>query len=101
MAYQKRDDDRWARYACQSMLGSILAMQKQYAEAEPMLLSGYQGILQRESTIAALDRIELARAGERIVELYRGWEKPDRAAEWRARLESAKSSAPPVQRWRQ
>jgi eukaryotic-like serine/threonine-protein kinase len=73
----------WERYWSQSLLGASLAGQNQYAEAEPLLVSGYQGMLQREAAIPLEDRLVLSQAGERIVQLHEKWEKPDKAAECR------------------
>lgn len=78
--------DGWRCYAIQSMLGGSLAGQRKYPEAEPLLLSGYQGIIQRQSTIRRYDLHELTAAGDRIVQLYMDWGKPTQAAEWRAKL---------------
>jgi tetratricopeptide (TPR) repeat protein/predicted Ser/Thr protein kinase len=90
--YQKRNDGRWPRYSCESMLGFALERQKKYPDAEPLLLSGFQGIMQRETALADYDRIELKRAGQRIVQLYQDWEKPQQAAEWVARLQAVELS---------
>jgi hypothetical protein len=51
------------RDASQSMLGASLAGQGKYGEAEPLLLSGYAGLLGREATMTVHDRVDLDRAG--------------------------------------
>jgi eukaryotic-like serine/threonine-protein kinase len=84
--YEKTRSDTWDRYNCQRLLGVSLAGQKKYQEAEPLLLSGYEGMRQKESTIPAAKRSELNQAGNRIVQLYRDWRKSDKAAEWRKKL---------------
>jgi tetratricopeptide (TPR) repeat protein/predicted Ser/Thr protein kinase len=84
---EKTAADSWERYWSQNLLGASLAGQSQYAEAEPLLVSGYQGMLQREAAIPLEDRPVLSQAGERIVQLYEKWEKPEKAAEWRQRLQ--------------
>jgi eukaryotic-like serine/threonine-protein kinase len=85
---EKTTANSWERYWSQNLLGATLAGQSQYAEAEPLLISGYQGMLQREAAIPVEDRPVLSQAGERIVQLYEKWEKPEKAAEWRERLQS-------------
>jgi eukaryotic-like serine/threonine-protein kinase len=80
--------DSWERYWSQNLLGASLAGQSQYVEAEPLLVAGYQGMLQREAAIPLEDRRVLSQAGERIVQLYESWEKPEKAAEWREKLQS-------------
>ena len=67
-------------------MGASLAGQKRYAEAEPLLLEGYQGMAERKDRMGVPNWHYLDRAGEWTVDLYRVWGKPDRAAEWRERL---------------
>jgi eukaryotic-like serine/threonine-protein kinase len=74
--------DDWQRYRVASLLGASLAGEKRYAEAEPLLLEGYQGMLARKDRIAIPDRYHLDLAHQWLVQLYRAWEKPDKAAEW-------------------
>jgi non-specific serine/threonine protein kinase/serine/threonine-protein kinase len=85
--------DTWVRYNCQSLLGASLAGQKKYAESEALLLSGYEGMMQRIGTIPAASRFRLEQAGKQIVDLYRKWGKPQKAAEWRAKLQVTKAAA--------
>jgi eukaryotic-like serine/threonine-protein kinase len=84
--YRKKQPDDWKRFRAESLLGASLSGQKRYAEAEPLLLEGYQGMLSRKERIAA-DQFpgwyHLDRAREWIRELYRAWGKPTKAAEWR------------------
>ncbi len=87
---EKVRPEAWERYDCQNMLGASLAGQRKYAEAESLLLSGYGGMIQRESTISAGDRYNVAEAGDRIVKLYQSWGKPDKAAEWRQKLQETR-----------
>jgi eukaryotic-like serine/threonine-protein kinase len=80
--------DSWERYQAHSLLGASLAGQKKYAAAEPLLLSGYQGLAQRAATIPAADRSVVRLGEDWIVKLYRDWGKPEEAVTWRARLET-------------
>jgi hypothetical protein len=41
---RKNQPEDWQRFRAESLLGASLAGQKKYAEAEPLLLSGYQGM---------------------------------------------------------
>lgn len=81
--YQKERPDDWQGFRAASLLGASLAGQKRYAEAEPLLLQGYQGMLARKDRIKAADQYHLERAREWIIELYRAWNKPGKAAEWK------------------
>jgi tetratricopeptide (TPR) repeat protein/predicted Ser/Thr protein kinase len=83
---EKAAVDSWERYWSLNLLGASLAGQGQYAEAEPLLVSGYQGMIQREATIPLEERLVVSQAGERIVQFYENWQKAEKAAEWREKL---------------
>ena len=59
---------------------------RKYAEAEPLLLSGYEGLKAREAKIPADRKDRLIEAGKRVVRLYESWGQPEKAREWRAKL---------------
>ena len=61
------------------MLGASLAGQKKFAEAEPLLLEGYQGMLARKERMAVSDWYHLDRAREWVVRLCQVWDKPAKA----------------------
>ena len=81
--YEKKLPDDWQHFRAESLLGASLAGQKKYAEAEPLLLEGYQGMRERKDQIDVPDRYHLDRAHEWLVQLYQSWGKPAKAAEWR------------------
>ena len=83
---ETKSPDGWPRFNSQSLLGGALAGEGKYEEAERLLLSGYDGLIQRESKIPWPLRWAVEQAGDRIVQLYQDWSKPEKAAEWRARL---------------
>jgi len=62
---RKKQPDDWQRFYAESLLGASLAGQKKYAEAEPLLVEGYQGMLARKDRIAVPNwyRLEQARHG--------------------------------------
>jgi len=60
------------------LLGGSLAGQKKYAEGEPLLLEGYQGMVARKNRIDVANRYHLDRAREWIVQLYEAWGKPEK-----------------------
>jgi hypothetical protein len=74
-----------------SWAGSLLG-QKKYAEAEPLLRAGYEGMKQRETKIPANAKESLSEALERLVQLYDAWGRPEQANEWRQKLEQANAS---------
>ncbi|HUA58659.1 MAG TPA: serine/threonine-protein kinase [Verrucomicrobiae bacterium] len=72
---RKRPDD-WQRFLAESLLGASLAGQKKYADAEPLLLEGYQGMIARKARMEVPDWRYLDRARESIAELDRALGKP-------------------------
>ena len=80
---QKKQPDDWQRFRAESLLGASLAGQKKYAEAEPLLLEGYQGMLARIERMAVPDRYQLDHARGWLVEMYQSSGKPTKADEWR------------------
>jgi tetratricopeptide (TPR) repeat protein len=81
--YRKKQPDDWRRFRMESLLGGSLAGQAKYAEAEPLLLNGYQGMVARKDRIAVPDWYLLDRALEWLVKLYEAWGKPEKAAKFR------------------
>ena len=87
---RKIQPDDWQRYYDESLLGACLAGQKKYAEAEPLLISGYQGMVVRKDRILAVwDKHQLDSCGGWIVRLYQAWGKPEKSKEWRQKLRAA------------
>jgi len=87
----KFEPDNWTTFNARSMLGGILLAKKDYAAAEPLLLSGYEGMQQRATKIPpAVRATRLPLAAERLVKLYEETNKPDDAAKWRETLEALK-----------
>lgn len=84
---QKKQPDGWQRFRAECLLGASLAGQKKYAEAEPLLLEGYQGMLARKDQMEVPDWYHLDRAREWNVELYEAWGKPQKATELKQRQE--------------
>jgi eukaryotic-like serine/threonine-protein kinase len=78
--------DDWLRFHAMSQLGAALAGQKKYAEAEPLLVGGYEGMMARATKIPAPSKKLLSAAAAQIVPFYEAWGKPDKAAEWRKKL---------------
>ena len=77
----------WKAFHVRSLLGGVLLGQKQYAEAEPLVVEGYEGLKSRQAEIPTLfARHFISEAGERILRLYDAWGRPDEAARWRAKL---------------
>jgi tetratricopeptide (TPR) repeat protein len=97
--YEKELPDNWRTFDARSMLGGSLLGQKKYAEAEPLLLSGYEGLKQHEDKIdlrylsprfwpfPATSKPWLKEAAQRLVLLYEATGQPDQADKWKKTLE--------------
>jgi eukaryotic-like serine/threonine-protein kinase len=90
---EQKTPDAWDTFDASSMLGGSLLGQKKYTEAEPLLLSGYEGMKQREALIPVADGIRrkdaiLRRkeAALRFVQLYQATGQSEKAAEWKKAL---------------
>jgi hypothetical protein len=86
---QTTHPNNWITFDTQSMLGEALLEQKKYAQAEPLLLAGYDGLKQRRAKIPLQQLFRLTRAIQRLVRLYTAWGKPEEASRWRKELEAA------------
>ena len=64
-------------------LGAALLAQRQWQQAEPLLLS-FAEALEKNPRVEG-DRVEVER---QIAEMYDAWGKPEKAKEWRAKLEA-------------
>jgi tetratricopeptide (TPR) repeat protein len=80
---QKTQSDAWTTFDTKSMLGEALLEQRKFAEAEPLLVSGYEGMKQRRDTIPPRDQSHLTRALDRLVKLYEDWGQMDKAKRWK------------------
>jgi tetratricopeptide (TPR) repeat protein len=92
---QRKYADHWATFATQSQLGGCLFGQTKYAEAEPLLVQGYEGLKQREARIPGGAKKSLTDALERLVWLYDAMGRTDRAAVWRQQLSESARPNPP------
>jgi eukaryotic-like serine/threonine-protein kinase len=95
IVYEKTIPDTWSRYYSQSLLGASLAGQKKYPEAEPLLLSGYEGMVRLAPTISGVGRSDSELAVSRIMQLYEDWGKPEQAIVWRQKLQATRLSISP------
>jgi serine/threonine protein kinase/tetratricopeptide (TPR) repeat protein len=86
---QRKTPNDWRTFETRSLLGGSLSSQKKWPEAEPLLISGYEGMTAREAKIPAPQKKRIGEAGARIVALYEAWGKKEKADEWRKRLAAA------------
>jgi tetratricopeptide (TPR) repeat protein len=100
-ASESHHPDAWKTFSRRSMLGAALAgqahglkavdsttAQDKLTEAEPLLLSGFEGLASRADTIPSYAKPRVTEALQRLVELYEIWDKPDEAAKWQKVLDA-------------
>jgi len=80
------DSKWWAIADTKSALGGALVGLGRFDEAEPLLLEGFQGLVDAPDAWPARKREALTR----IILLYEEWNKPAQAAQWRAKLKAEK-----------
>jgi tetratricopeptide (TPR) repeat protein len=85
----------WPPFERRSLLGLSLVEQSKFAEAEPLLLAGYRGLVERRSALPVA--VSVQQAGERIVQLYARWGQAEKAAVWRQAVAGPQPSMPAVQ----
>ncbi len=96
---EKEEPDAWTTFNTKSMFGGALLGQKKYADAEPLLLAGYEGMKQREAAIPSKGKIRILEALERLAQLYTDWHvaEPDKgydikAAEWQKKMKELQAA---------
>ncbi len=87
--------DAGYRFYLISLLGGSLAGQAKYAEAEPLLRQGYEGLVQRQASLPPYLNAprRVTESLERLVQLYDAWGKPSQAAEWKKKLAESQQAA--------
>ncbi len=84
----KNTPGSWQTFNCQSLLGASLLGQEKFSEAEPLLLSAYQGLQRLVNRIPAYERETYLTATLRcLVQLDEATGRPDEAAQWKKRLD--------------
>jgi eukaryotic-like serine/threonine-protein kinase len=81
---QRTAPDAWTTFNAQSLLGGALLGQKNYAEAEPLLLKGYEGMKAREKTVPPQGSARVPEALDRLIEVCTAANKPDEVKKWQA-----------------
>ena len=73
---QKTSPDSWRRYYTESLLGSCLTGSGKYEAAEPLLLSGYKGLVARHASMPFENRALLNEVRDMLRDLYLKFGKP-------------------------
>jgi len=89
---EKKEPNPWTTFNTKSMLGGALLGQKKHADAEPLLLAGYEGMKKREDEIQPQGKNHLIKALERLVQLYDATGQKEQAAVWRTKLDARREA---------
>jgi tetratricopeptide (TPR) repeat protein len=100
---ERHQAEAWTTFSTLSLLGSALLGRagtvsdetekaRLLAEAEPLLLRGYEGMKAREQAIPSQFRVRLVEAVERLVQLYDLLDRKDEAQKWRQKLEAEQAT---------
>jgi tetratricopeptide (TPR) repeat protein len=83
--YEELNPDDWKTFCVKSMLGEALMGQQHYAEAESLLIEGYDGLVKCEESLPPVVRKSLTESLERLVRLYEAWHLEDPDADYDAK----------------
>jgi tetratricopeptide (TPR) repeat protein len=84
---QAKSPEDWRTFSTRNVVGACLLGQKKYGDAEPWLLTGYEGMKQREGKIPAAGKPRLREALQRLAALYNSNGQTNQAAQWKQKLE--------------
>ena len=102
---EKTQPDAWNTFNARVLLGGALvglakeekdetARTNRFAEAEPLLVQGYEGLKTREKTIPPQGVKLIPQALDRLIDFYTETGKPDEVKKWQADRER---SPPPAE----
>jgi tetratricopeptide (TPR) repeat protein len=83
---EKTEPDSWFTFQNRWLLGMALVCQGKYANAEPLLVAGYEGMRAREATVSSGGPKGPIAAAKQLVQIYEKQGRWRDAASWRARL---------------
>jgi non-specific serine/threonine protein kinase/serine/threonine-protein kinase len=90
---QSLSPSSWNVFRDRVLLGAALAGQGKFQDGEPLLLSGFEGLIRTENNIPQDYRFYLAASEHWIDQLYQDWGRPDRAAEWKLKLQGLRTAS--------
>jgi hypothetical protein len=75
---------------------TITTLKLNFAEVEPLLVAGYERLKANEAVMSHHAKMNLIDAIRRLVDFYATTGQPEKADEWRMKLEKAQPREPPV-----
>lgn len=92
--HQKVDPTSWNLFCVKSTLGAALLGERNFTEAEPLLLAGFEGMEQRRDAIPGSSKVHLTKGAHRLVELYTVLERPQEITTWQAKFDELSKEFP-------
>jgi tetratricopeptide (TPR) repeat protein len=80
---EKKEPNSFRLASTQSILGRVLAQEKKFEDAEPLLLAGYKGLKAKGAATPFWGKYYLPDTLEWLTQLYEATNKPDEAKKWR------------------
>jgi tetratricopeptide (TPR) repeat protein len=80
---EKNNPEDWNRFHAMSLVGGALLGQQRYAESEPFLVRGYEGMKERAGSMDPGFKQWLTKAGQRLAHFYELTDQPEEAREMR------------------
>jgi hypothetical protein len=79
--------EAWETFQTRSLLGEALFRQDRFADAEPLLVAGYEGLVNRQDKIPPTAVSPIGGALERLITFYERLDRPVEVERYRALLE--------------
>ncbi len=79
--------EHWRLHDAESVLGTALAAQERFDEAEVALLRAVEGLQRKRGVTSHPTLVTM----QRLVDLYALWQRPEQAASWRRQLAEAQA----------
>jgi tetratricopeptide (TPR) repeat protein len=83
----------WYTHYTRLRLGAALMGKRQYDEAEPLIISGYEGMREREAGVRDRTKV-LTESIQDMIQLFEVTSRPDQAAEWKTKLATVQAAGP-------
>jgi serine/threonine-protein kinase len=90
---EKRPDD-FRKFEARSLLGSVRLRQKQFTDAEPLLVSGFEGMTKRSEAIQFDERRSIRDGLRNLIAVYDSTARPERPVELRKKLQHLADTVP-------
>ena len=84
---QREMPEAWETFQTRSLLGEALFRQDRFADAEPLLVAGYEGLVNRQDKIPPTAVSPIGGALERLITFYERLDRPVEVERYRALLE--------------